>query len=361
VIASCGHSFSKNTITEWLSKNGKDTCPLCTCVLDLDKDLRPNYTLRETISRYLLFKEQRRQARRIQRAAGSKPTTTRVPHTAPFPLSSAPSDIASSAPSVSMMPHQHQRSSCDPPRSARHSSSSTSSSSAYSSSSYSSSSSSSSSSPSTTMRSPSSNDRLPAHHQHSSTGTGFSPASAPFSCSSSCSSSPLPTSRSPSQSPFSTQLRGRSHTSAGSLRAVHGGLTDYSAGAATSTAACSSDEETHARITTIPKLFRGLTIHDDQQRDLNDEVEELPVISLLVRVLNARNLLSEGWWCLGYDSWWFLSVLSAGFCVCLVCCMLSSLHRFSAVCVCVCVCVCVVLPSCAHIGHTHTRTSISIL
>mmetsp|Transcript_36853 Transcript_36853/g.92370 ORF Transcript_36853/g.92370 Transcript_36853/m.92370 type:complete len:154 (-) Transcript_36853:65-526(-) len=30
------------------------------------------------------------------------------------------------------------------------------------------------------------------------------------------------------------------------------------------------------------------------QRDLNDEVEEEPVISLLVRVMNARSLLSDG-------------------------------------------------------------------
>eukprot|EP01121_Diplochlamys_sp_Union-15-3_P016557 TRINITY_DN5659_c0_g1_i1.p1 TRINITY_DN5659_c0_g1~~TRINITY_DN5659_c0_g1_i1.p1 ORF type:complete len:313 (+),score=46.95 TRINITY_DN5659_c0_g1_i1:58-996(+) len=46
VIASCGHSFSKQSITDWLQKNPK--CPLCNTLIKAE-ELKPNYKLRELI------------------------------------------------------------------------------------------------------------------------------------------------------------------------------------------------------------------------------------------------------------------------------------------------------------------------
>ncbi|EGC32952.1 hypothetical protein DICPUDRAFT_88977 [Dictyostelium purpureum] len=46
VISKCGHSFSKESITEWLLK--KKTCPICNNSLQVD-ELTPNYTLRDII------------------------------------------------------------------------------------------------------------------------------------------------------------------------------------------------------------------------------------------------------------------------------------------------------------------------
>jgi len=50
VVTSCGHSFSAETLTEWLAK--QPSCPVCKHVLTT-ADVKPNYALREAIQQYL--------------------------------------------------------------------------------------------------------------------------------------------------------------------------------------------------------------------------------------------------------------------------------------------------------------------
>ncbi|KAL6044381.1 ankyrin repeat and EF-hand domain-containing protein 1 isoform X3 [Balamuthia mandrillaris] len=56
VIAPCGHSFSKLTIEDWLSKKGK--CPCCLEPLQA-RELKPNYVLREAIGKYVAAQEKK--------------------------------------------------------------------------------------------------------------------------------------------------------------------------------------------------------------------------------------------------------------------------------------------------------------
>jgi len=50
VMAPCGHSFSKDSIEQWLAPQGQDFCPLCKQRF-ASKELRPNYALRDAIER----------------------------------------------------------------------------------------------------------------------------------------------------------------------------------------------------------------------------------------------------------------------------------------------------------------------
>jgi len=51
VMAPCGHSFSKDSIEQWLAPQGQDFCPLCKQRF-ASKELRPNYALRDAIERF---------------------------------------------------------------------------------------------------------------------------------------------------------------------------------------------------------------------------------------------------------------------------------------------------------------------
>lgn len=49
MMTTCGHSFSEETITNWVAK--KNQCPLCNKPLK-KSDITPNYALRNAIARY---------------------------------------------------------------------------------------------------------------------------------------------------------------------------------------------------------------------------------------------------------------------------------------------------------------------
>jgi len=64
MITKCGHSFSDRTVRDWLKEHNH--CPLCNEEL-LESELKPNYALRNAITRYSTMKE------KMKRAGSSSP------------------------------------------------------------------------------------------------------------------------------------------------------------------------------------------------------------------------------------------------------------------------------------------------
>lgn len=78
VVTECGHSFSEQTLTEWMAS--RDECPICQAKLS-KKSVFPNYKLREIISKYQKYKKERNKRlalNAIARRAASevKPSST---------------------------------------------------------------------------------------------------------------------------------------------------------------------------------------------------------------------------------------------------------------------------------------------
>jgi len=69
----CGHSFSKSTLEEWLAH--KQTCPTCNRPLR-PEDVMPNYKLREAIAKYDAFtkyvQEQAKEKERVEQERRAK-------------------------------------------------------------------------------------------------------------------------------------------------------------------------------------------------------------------------------------------------------------------------------------------------
>jgi hypothetical protein len=51
VVGPCGHSYSEETITKWLSTGLRSVCPVCKKVITQEQ-LIPNWALRNAVERY---------------------------------------------------------------------------------------------------------------------------------------------------------------------------------------------------------------------------------------------------------------------------------------------------------------------
>jgi hypothetical protein len=50
-VGPCGHSYSKETITKWLSTGPRSECPVCKTAIT-QQQLIPNWALRNAVERY---------------------------------------------------------------------------------------------------------------------------------------------------------------------------------------------------------------------------------------------------------------------------------------------------------------------